>query len=92
MLANQQYRERTRNRNECHRLTSGIVRRFGLIVVGDLVVDEGERRPPNEQIWSLLQAQLAYKAEWAGREFVRVDSLHTNVTCSECGASDPAEA
>ena len=90
VLANRQHRERTRNRNECHRQTSEIVRRFGLIAVGNLMDDEGERRQPNEQTWSLLQAQLAYKAEWAGREFVRVDSLHATVTCSKCGAPDPA--
>ena len=92
VLANQQYRERIRNRYECHRLTSRIIRRFGLIAVEDLAPaeGEGERRPPKEQTWSLLQSQLAYKAEWAGREFVRVGSLHTNVTCSECGVSDPA--
>lgn len=91
VLANQQHRERIRYRNECHRLTTEIVRRFGLIVVGGPAADEGERFSPREQNWSLLQAQLVYKAEWAGREFVRVDSLHTNVTCSESGASDPAE-
>ena len=88
VLANQQHRERVRNRNECHRLTTEIVRRFGLIAVGDLVSKEGQRRTVQEQTWSLLQAQLAYKAEWAGREFVRVDSHHTNVTCSECGVAD----
>ena len=90
VLANQQYQERIRNRNECHRLTSRIIRRFGLIAVRDLMAAEGERRPLPEQTWSLLQSQFAYKAEWAGREFVRVDSLHTNMTCSECGVSDPA--
>ena len=89
VLANQQHRERVRNRNECHRLTTELVRRFGLIAIGNLASDEGERRPPHEQTWSLLQAQLAYKAEWAGREFVRVDSPHTNVTCSECGVHNP---
>ena len=41
VLANQQHRERVRNRNECHRLTTEIVRRFGLIAVGDLVSKEG---------------------------------------------------
>ena len=48
----------------------------------------GLRSPVQEQTWSLLQAQLAYKAEWAGREFVKVDSHHTSVTCSECGVAD----
>ena len=88
VLANQQHRERVRNRNECHRLTTEIVRRFGLIAVGDLTPAVGQRRTVQEQTWSLLQAQLAYKAEWAGREFVRVDSSHMSVTCSECGVAD----
>ena len=88
VLTNQQHRERIRNRNECHRITTEIVRRFGLVAVGDLVPREGLRGSVQEQTWSLLQAQLAYKAEWAGREFVRVDSHHTNVRCSECGAAD----
>ena len=90
VLANQQHRERIRNRNECHRLTTEIVRRFEMIAVGSPPSDEDERHHPKGQAWSLLQSQLAYKAEWAGREFVRVDSLQTSVTCSECGASDPA--
>ena len=88
VLANQQHRERIRNRNECHRITTEIVRRFRLIAVGDLVPAVGLRSPAQEQTWSLLQAQLAYKAEWAGREFVKVDSHHTSVTCSECGVAD----
>jgi len=37
-LANHQYRERVRNRNECHRVTTELVRRFGLIAVEDLPI------------------------------------------------------
>ena len=37
-LANHQYRERVRNRNECHRITTELVRRFGLIVLEDLTI------------------------------------------------------
>ena len=36
VLANHQYRERVRNRNECHRITTDLVRRFGLVVLEDL--------------------------------------------------------
>ena len=36
ILANQQERERIRNRNECHRITTDLVRRFGLIALEDL--------------------------------------------------------
>ena len=38
VLANQQHRERVRNRNECHRITTDLVRRFGLIAVENLVI------------------------------------------------------
>ena len=36
VLANQQHRERVRNRNECHRIATDLVRRFGLIALEDL--------------------------------------------------------
>ena len=38
ILANHQHRERIRNRNECHRITTELVRRFGLIAIEDLAV------------------------------------------------------
>ena len=39
VLSNLQDRERIRNRNECHRITTDIVRRFGLIAIEDLKID-----------------------------------------------------
>ena len=36
VLSNLQDRERIRNRNECHRITTDLVRRFGLIAIEDL--------------------------------------------------------
>ena len=38
VLANHEHRERVRNRNECHRVTTNLVRRFGLIAVEDLPI------------------------------------------------------
>ena len=38
VLANHQHRERIRNRNECHRVTTELVRRFGLIALEDLSI------------------------------------------------------
>ena len=38
VLANAQDRERIRNRNECHRITTDLVRRFGLIAMEDLPI------------------------------------------------------
>ena len=108
VLDNQRHRERVRNRNECHRLTTAIVRRFGLIAVEDLTMqntsgsvrsklespggnaesDGGPHHPIQEQTWGLMQSQLAYKAEWAGREFVRVPPSDKSLTCSACGVID----
>ena len=38
VLANIQDRERVRNRNECHRITTDLIRRFGVIVLEDLAI------------------------------------------------------
>ena len=38
VLSNLQDRERIRNRNECHQITTDIVRRFGLVAVEDLKI------------------------------------------------------
>ena len=48
----------------------------------------GLNRSIREQTWGLIRRQLAYKAEWAGRELVAVDPKYTSQTCSECGAVD----
>ena len=46
----------------------------------------GLNRSIQEQTWGLLRAQLAYKAEWAGRQFIEVDPRNTSRDCSRCGA------
>ena len=38
VLANHQHRERVRNRNACHRITTDLVRWFGLIAIEDLAI------------------------------------------------------
>ena len=48
----------------------------------------GLNRSINEQTWGLILTQLAYKAEWAGRQLVKVDPKHTSQTCSVCGVMD----
>ena len=46
----------------------------------------GLNRSINEQTWGMIRHQIAYKAEWAGREMVVVDPRFTSQRCSECGA------
>ena len=43
ILSNSQDRERIRNRNECHRVTTDLVRRFGLIAIEDLAIKNMSR-------------------------------------------------
>ena len=42
-LANAHYRERVRNRNECHRITTDLVKRYGTIAIEDLQVQNMTR-------------------------------------------------
>ena len=92
-------RERVRDRNECHRVTTSLTRRFGMVVVEDLKVGNmtrsggsykrGLNREILGQTWGMLRGQLAYKAEWAGRRLVEVDPRYTSRACSECGEVQP---
>ena len=38
VMANQQHRERVRNQNVCHQITTDLVRRFGLLAIEDLAI------------------------------------------------------
>ena len=84
------YREGVRNRNACHRQTTEIIRKNGLIAVEKLdikgMTTKGLNREMLLQQWGLLRNQLQYKAEWAGREFVEVDPKYTSQDCHRCGA------
>ena len=104
-LSRETYRNTIRNRNACHRASTGLVRRFGRIAVEDLqvrnmtrsaagTVEEpgknvaqktGLNRSISEQTWGIIHHQLAYKAEYAGRELVKVNPAYTSRTCSGCG-------
>ena len=53
---------------------------------GTLVQVKADRnRMALQQTWGKIRQQLAYKAEWAGRQFVEVDPAFTSRTCSRCG-------
>ncbi len=94
-FARERRRNTVRNRNECHRLTTAIVRNYQKIAVEKLAIKNmsrtggsrkrGLNRSMVEQTWGLLFQQLRYKAEWAGRQFVEVDPRYTSKTCSRCG-------
>ena len=45
----------------------------------------GLNRSLLEQSWGRIRQQLAYKAEWAGRQLVEVDPRYSSQDCSTCG-------
>lgn len=76
-------------RDNLHKLSTSIISEFGRIAIEDLNVKGLARgmlaKHVNDAAWSTLAKMLAYKAEKAGCELVRVDPRGTSQTCPECG-------
>lgn len=77
-------------RDNLDKLSSAIVARFGRIAVEDLNIKGLAAgmlaKPVHDAAWSMLASMLAYKAEKAGCELVKVDPRGTSQTCPECQA------
>ena len=93
-LANAHRRERTSNRNETHRYTSHLIKRFQWIALEDLLIENMTKKGTRKhglnreillQSWGLFRQQLHYKAGWAGRWIVEVAPQYTSLMCSVCG-------
>ena len=89
-------RARVKDRNRCHEIATGLVRRYGFIALEDLdkpkttgsggAKKRGLNRSILEQAWGRIVSQLLYKAAWADRKLVFVDPRDTSQLCSGCGA------
>ncbi len=110
-LRKHSHREQIRNRNELHRITAQLLKKYDCFAVEDLEVQKltaSARATPDmsgvavyvktisnrsmlEQTWGEFAQILAYKAEGAGMQFVRVDPALTSRTCSACGVIREAE-
>ena len=94
-LARFKRREQVANRNECHRITTELVHRFGRIAIEKLQAQNMSRasrglsREILGQTWGILRQQLAYKVEWTGRELAEVAPHYTSRICCECGEVQP---
>ena len=96
ILANAHDRARVKDRNQCHEITTRLVRENGYIALEELDVKKmtrkggirkrGLNRSITEQNWGLITGQLRCKAAWAGRKLVFVDPSYTSQRCSDCGA------
>jgi putative transposase len=73
-----------------HKLSFGIIQRYGTIAVEDLNVKGLAggmlAKSVHDAGWAGFISMLAYKAESAGRQFIPVDPRGTSQTCL-CGAS-----
>ena len=54
----------------------------------NVAAKSGLNRSILEQNWGRLTEMIAYKAEWAGKRFVKVDPKHTSQACYLCGTID----
>ncbi|MDJ0515271.1 MAG: RNA-guided endonuclease TnpB family protein [Trichodesmium sp. MO_231.B1] len=74
-----------------HKLTTQLIRENQTIVVEDLGVKNMVKnhklaRAISDANWSELVRQLAYKAEWYGRELIKIDRYFpSSKRCSNCG-------
>jgi putative transposase len=81
-----------------HKLSRQIVDRFGFIFVEDLKPSQMVKgnckvlnRYINDAAWTNFFGMLSYKAEWAGRIFVKVNPKGTTQMCSRCGQIVPKD-
>ena len=84
-------------RDWLHKLSTTVVRENQLIAVEDLAVSGLARtrlaRSVHDAGWSTFVGMLAYKAQRAGRTFVKVDRWFPSTrACSVCGAVGEAQA
>jgi putative transposase len=84
--------ERIRNRrsNFCHQESRRVVNRCDLIAVEDLSINRMVHnhclaKSIQDAAWSQFTAHLAYKAAYAGRQYVTVNPAYTSQDCSQCG-------
>ncbi len=81
-----------------HKLSRKIVDEFGYIYVEELQPKEMVKNSfrvlnkyINDAAWSQFFNFTAYKAEWAGRKFIKVNPKGTTQECSNCGEIVPKD-
>jgi putative transposase len=84
--------ERISNRrsNFAHQESRKIVNQYGIICVEDLEINKMVHnhciaKSISDVSWGQFLNYLSYKAENAGRKFVKVNPAYTSQTCSKCG-------
>lgn len=76
--------------NFAHHIANDLIKRFDTIVIENLnikglVRNHNLAKSISDAGWSIFTTILAYKAENAGRELVKVNPAYTSQVCSGCG-------
>ena len=79
-----------RRMNFAHQESRKLINRCTVIAVEDLSVNQMVHnhclaKSIHDAAWSQFTAHLAYKAAYAGRQYVAVNPAYTTQTCSQCG-------
>lgn len=94
-LLSKQYEKVSNQRKDfAHKLARNIVNTYGWIAVEDLQIANMVRnhhlsKSISDAGWGMFLNVLEYKAEEAGRQFVRVNPNGTTQRCSNCGTIVP---
>lgn len=96
ILAKQHLKIRNQRKDFAHKVSRQIVNLYGYIAVEDLQIKNMVRNHHLAQSisdagWGEFLDFLSYKAEWAGRKFVKVNPNGTSQTCSVCGIKVPKD-
>lgn len=76
-----------------HKQSKRFVDKYGLIAVENLKVSNMIKfgylgKHIADVSWATFFEQLAYKSDWYGSKFIKVDPKYTSQTCSNCGCID----
>jgi putative transposase len=96
LLAKQHLKVRNQRKDFVHKQAREIVNNNGFIAVEDLQIKNMVKNHHLAQSihdagWGMFINALSYKAEWAGRTFVKVNPNGTSQICSNCGAKVPKD-
>lgn len=83
-------RIRWKRKDFTHQHSRKVVDKYGTIVVEDLNVNRMVHnrclaKSISDAAWTQFTSLLSYKAEWAGRVFLKVNPAYTSQDCSNCG-------
>ncbi len=78
-----------RRKDHLHKSTTDIVKRYGMIVVGNVnaktLIQIRMAKSVTDASWSTFRNLLKYKSDRAGVVYIEVNESNTSRTCSSCG-------